>query len=526
MSCREQWGWLTQAVASKVPYMVAVGNHEYTHMPGLVVALTSPASADAVQYNALGASFGPQLTHWREPHVLRGEVVRAGGNYFKGDNLTESLCLNGKLPDAEELVQGRLLYKDRLVLVEAGECGYARKVKVAELYGAAGVILFDQDDKPPKWAETWWNGAHGQMPHYPPVDPNAPAWTDAVSIPSVYLSRKDGLDLLQWVDDHSAWKQHVVAELRSSKELQANDPSLGAATTTAAAAQEGDDDEEEEAYVGTGSERVRAGPSARIKAAEERAKQNVNSEDKGSGTDDEEEDEEEGGEGAAATSSLAVDRSGDSGYHPEWGNYRDDSRGECGVPFAQRFHMPSKYGGNGNFWYSFEYGPVRIVAISSEHDLSIGSAQRAWLRRTLHGIDRKVSPWVVVMMHRSIYGRTVAEAEQQVQNHLQTRLEPIFRRYRVNVVFSGHEHRYLRTAPVYMDLNQASTRGQGPTYAMVATGGAKLQFRARDEVHNHFYCVGGQYPMRRCKGCTGENKYVCHDKDACCDYRLDARHKF
>ena len=134
--------------------MVAVGNHEYTHMPGLVVALTFPASADAVQYNALGASFGKQLTHWREPHVLRGEVVRAGGNYFKGHNLTESLCLDGKLPDAEELVQGRLLYKDRLVLVEAGECGYARKVKVAELYGAAGVILFDQDDKPPKWAET------------------------------------------------------------------------------------------------------------------------------------------------------------------------------------------------------------------------------------------------------------------------------------------------------------------------------------------------------------------------------------
>jgi len=39
---------------------------------------------------------------------------------------------------------------------------------------------------------------------------------------------------------------------------------------------------------------------------------------------------------------------GGAGFHPSWGNYADDSYGECGVPFAQRFHMPP--GGNGNFW--------------------------------------------------------------------------------------------------------------------------------------------------------------------------------
>ena len=71
-------------------------------------------------------------------------------------------------------------------------------------------------------------------------------------------------------------------------------------------------------------------------------------------------------------------------------------------------------------------------------------------------------------------------------------------------IFSGHEHRYLRTAPVYMDLNMASTRGWGPTYAMVGTGGAQLQFRARDEVHNHFYCVGGQVRVYICS-----YTYVC-----------------
>jgi len=135
----EQWGALTQAIASSVPYMVAVGNHEYTHLPSIVITLTSPAAADQVQYNALPAAFGAQLKKWHDSK-LHGCVVRAGGNYFKGSNLTDDFCLTD-LPDAEQLMQGRLLYKDKLVLVEAGTCGYARKVKVAQLFGASAVII-------------------------------------------------------------------------------------------------------------------------------------------------------------------------------------------------------------------------------------------------------------------------------------------------------------------------------------------------------------------------------------------------
>ena len=441
----EQWGAMTQAISSAVPFMVTVGNHEYTHQASLVVALTAPGAANRVEYQARAAAFGPELTAWKGGgEALVGQVVRAEGWFFKGPTQTDDFCRR-HLPDAEELVQGRLLYENRVVLVEAGNCGYARKVKVAQLFGAAGAIVFGDDDTLPHWTA---------MPHEPAIKAGAPEWTDEVSIPSVYIARKDGLDLLQWVDDHSAWSQEVRVVVRSSKELQLNDPSLAGA----------------------------AG---------------------------------EAGHEAA-----------NSGYHPAWGNYGDDSRGECGVPFAQRFSMPDQFGGNGNFWYSFEYGPVRLVAISTEHDLGVGSAQRVWLEKTLADVDRSVSPWVVVMMHRSIYGRTESAKEQKVSNHLQQALEPLFRRYHVNVVLSGHEHRYLRTAPVYMDLNMATTRGGfGSTYAMVGTGGAKLQYRARDEVHNHFYCVGGVHPMRRCRACAGSGGdgtgYVCRDSERCCSFQLD-----
>eukprot|EP00960_Hanusia_phi_P062054 765030-Hanusia_phi.AAC.2 len=45
----------------------------------------------------------------------------------------------------------------------------------------------------------------------------------------------------------------------------------------------------------------------------------------------------------------------------------------------------------------------------------------------------------------------------------------------------------------------------GVTYAVVGTGGARLVYRARDEVHRHFYCVGGLFHMRRCGPCTSSD---------------------
>ena len=54
-----------------------------------------------------------------------------------------------------------------------------------------------------------------------------------------------------------------------------------------------------------------------------------------------------------------------AGFHPPWGNYGDDSRGECGVPTARRFFAPEG-SGHGIFWYSFQHGGVHIVMLSTE----------------------------------------------------------------------------------------------------------------------------------------------------------------
>ncbi len=116
-------------------------------------------------------------------------------------------------------------------------------------------------------------------------------------------------------------------------------------------------------------------------------------------------------------------------FQPDWGNYGNDSGGECGVPFAKRFQMPSNgvevpsnkrpeivngsvdghanvldenegweddwgedEGGedvspanrkpprdNAPFWYAFDYGSVHFVAISTEHDLGRKSRQHRYV---------------------------------------------------------------------------------------------------------------------------------------------------
>lgn len=204
-----------------------------------------------------------------------------------------------------------------------------------------------------------------------------------------------------------------------------------------------------------------------------------------------------------------------TGFHPGWSDsFMDDSRGECGVPYAQRFHMPEN--GNGNFWYTIEYGSVTIVVISTEHDWTKGSRQYNWIKATLKAIDRTVTPWVVVSMHRSLYGRTLRWSWQEVSNYMQQSLEPLFKKYEVNLVLSGQERRYLRTAPVYKDLNMAKKEAGGPVYAVVGTGGGTLFYRARDDVHRSYYCVGGNANKQRCDCHWG---YWCND-NTCCDHEL------
>ena len=53
--------------------------------------------------------------------------------------------------------------------------------------------------------------------------------------------------------------------------------------------------------------------------------------------------------------------------------------------------------------YSFDYGSVHFVMMSTEHDYRKGSRQYTWLEKDLKSVDRNKTPWLVLGGHRPMY---------------------------------------------------------------------------------------------------------------------------
>lgn len=163
-------------------------------------------------------------------------------------------------------------------------------------------------------------------------------------------------------------------------------------------------------------------------------------------------------------------------FRPAWGNFgRNESGGECGVPFAARFPRPGgKDGKDGKddddvFWYSYDVGPAHTIVLSSEHDLSEGSAQHEWLKRDLDGRDDNAD-WTIVEIHRPLYDPVSSRWDETAAGlGLQNEFEPLLRR--ADLVLSARlDGVYSRTCA---GLYQGRCSNGGPTHATVGTAGRR-----------------------------------------------------
>ncbi len=159
-----------------------------------------------------------------------------------------------------------------------------------------------------------------------------------------------------------------------------------------------------------------------------------------------------------------------SGYMPEWGNFGDDSGGECGVPTSKRFIAPAN--GNGIFWYSWDYGLVHTIMLSSEHDLSPGSDQYTWLAQNLASVDRSLTPWVIVESHRPLYMNLYSPDDLKVGFHTRMHIENLLKDHAVDLFLAGHYHSYFRSCP---GLYGNKCNNGGLTHITVGTAGAALE---------------------------------------------------
>ena len=143
---------------------------------------------------------------------------------------------------------------------------------------------------------------------------------------------------------------------------------------------------------------------------------------------------------------------------PVLGNH--DVRKGDGATFLTNFHPPLGSPGSTKRYYSFDWGDAHLVALDSElyyHDKgSTAERQKAFLERDLAASGK---PLKIAFLHRSPYGSSRHGGDETVRADL----EPLFARYRVNLVFAGHDHVYERTVPI-----------RGVTYVVSGGGGRRL----------------------------------------------------
>jgi hypothetical protein len=114
--------------------------------------------------------------------------------------------------------------------------------------------------------------------------------------------------------------------------------------------------------------------------------------------------------------------------------------------YTNRYKMPSNpdLGSDGNFWYTFSYGNIQWIQISSEHSLAPDSPQIQFLRNALEAANanRETVPWIVLSFHKPFYCSIEGSPTFAAQ------LEDIMIEYDVDLTITGHMHAYERIHPV------------------------------------------------------------------------------
>ncbi|HJZ74631.1 MAG TPA: metallophosphoesterase [Vicinamibacterales bacterium] len=92
----------------------------------------------------------------------------------------------------------------------------------------------------------------------------------------------------------------------------------------------------------------------------------------------------------------------------------------------------------GQRYYTFARNNARFFALDTNF---LDAAQLNWIE---HALKETTEPWKIAYFHHPVYsdgGRHGSEVD------LRVRLEPLFTKYGVKVVYSGHDHIYERLKP-------------------------------------------------------------------------------
>ncbi len=118
-----------------------------------------------------------------------------------------------------------------------------------------------------------------------------------------------------------------------------------------------------------------------------------------------------------------------------YGGYRPDQ-----APFYyNRFAIPKP-----KAYYSLRYGPdLTILSLNSDHGAPVDGEQLAWHKRTLE--ENEDSSWIIPHYHDGTWWSST----KPLQVKIRTYWVPLFERYGIDLVHTGHIHSYRRIGPLF-----------------------------------------------------------------------------
>ncbi|PSR96287.1 Purple acid phosphatase [Actinidia chinensis var. chinensis] len=116
--------------------------------------------------------------------------------------------------------------------------------------------------------------------------------------------------------------------------------------------------------------------------------------------------------------------------------------------YNARWKMPFKESGSSsNLYYSFEVAGVHLIMLGSYTDYDEYSDQYSWLKADLLKVDRKRTPWLLVLFHVPWYNSNRAHQGEGVS--MMEAMESLLYAAGVDIVLAGHVHAYERSKRVY-----------------------------------------------------------------------------
>lgn len=117
------------------------------------------------------------------------------------------------------------------------------------------------------------------------------------------------------------------------------------------------------------------------------------------------------------------------------------------------------------WWYSFTWANCYFIAVDNSAPFEPGTTQYKWIETELKKAAHY--PFIIVYLHYSAYNTRRHGCDVPTQ----TVLIPLFEKYKVDVVLSGHNHGYEATWPLTHGVRDDA---HGIVYCTSAGGGATL----------------------------------------------------